>query len=81
MPHAEKSDEDWDDGLKQNLLWYSIHPCAFMVFQIQQGVLKADPAVMETLDAYGYRTPGGFPDFEQMQRDFHLYHERKKHAN
>jgi hypothetical protein len=51
-------------------LWDSIHPCAFMCWMIQQGQLPADEQVMKTLNAYGYKTPGGFPDFETMNREF-----------
>lgn len=59
-------------------VWDSIHPCAFMVYMIKQGTLNADEAVMETLDCYGYKTPGGFPDTETMQREFDNYKKRKQ---
>ena len=51
-------------------LWDHCHPCAFICFMIQQGHLIADAEVMNTLDCYGYKTPGGFPDFETMKREF-----------
>lgn len=56
--------------VKHKLLWDSIHPCAFMCYMIQQGHLPADAKVMETLDCYGFKTPGGFPDFGAMNREF-----------
>ena len=67
----KKTDEEWDDGLTQTSLWDHCHPCAFICLMIQRGHLKADPIVMKTLDdAGGYVTPGGFPDFETMEREF-----------
>lgn len=52
------------------LLWDCCHPCAYLCWMIQQGMLPADEQVMKTLDAYGYKTPGGFPDFDAMTREF-----------
>ena len=67
----KKTGEEWDDGLTQTSLWDHCHPCAFICLMIQRGHLKADPIVMKTLDdAGGYVTPGGFPDFETMEREF-----------
>ena len=51
-------------------LWDCVDPCAFICFTIQQGTLPADEQVMKTLDAYGYKTPGGFPDFDKMTKEF-----------
>lgn len=51
-------------------LWDCCHPCAYLCWMIQQGTLPADEQVMKTLDTYGYKTPGGFPDFETMNREF-----------
>ena len=66
----KKTDEEWDEGLTQTSLWDHCHPCAFICLMIQRGHLKAGPAVMKTLDSAGYMTPGGFPDFETMEREF-----------
>lgn len=70
MPSTAKEDEYWDDGMTQSLLWDSCDPCAYLCLMIQRGHLIANGAMMVTLDAHGYKTRGGFPDFEKMQREF-----------
>lgn len=69
--------DEWVDEMKMVPEYDCVHPCAFLCYMIQQGSLPADQQVMKTLDAYGFKTPGGFPNFETMNREF----ERIQNAN
>jgi hypothetical protein len=51
-------------------IWYSIDPCAFLCYAIQIQALPFDATIKQTLDAFGWLNPDGFPDYDKMQREF-----------
>ena len=51
-------------------VWDCIDPCAMLCYCVQTGAVPLNDEVKRTLDAFGWLTPEGFPDYECMQHEF-----------
>lgn len=59
-------------------IWYSVDPCAFLCYTIQESLLPFDDTIKQTLDAFGWLTPEGYPDYAKMRREFETHKTRYK---
>ena len=54
-------------------LWAAIDPCAFLCYTVQINAVPFDPAIKQTLDAFGWLNSDGYPDYAKMTREFERY--------
>ena len=54
-------------------LWAAIDPCAFLCYAVQINALSFDPAITQTLDAFGWLDHNQQPDYDKMGREFARY--------
>ena len=51
-------------------VWDCIDPCALLLFGVQTNAIPFNEKVKETLDAFGWLTDEGYPDYDKMYREF-----------
>ena len=65
---------------KKPTLWDCVDPCAFICYAIQIKALPFDKVVQDTLDAMGWLTEDGQPDYEKSHREFKRFLEWQNRA-